>query len=293
VQVAVNRIQSQAVTFGAIQDARNAGFGSVSLDLIYGLPKQTRASFARTLTEVIAIRPERLSIFNYAHMPHLFKSQNQIDAATGTLLARAEIRNENRMLSPGLFDTPAEQLRNPDDPTGGVFRPGSGGPAPLVLVPLDEPDSDTNDEPTAPTAPTAPMAPAPAPDELVIAPVDADRFETVGAPVARQAPPGDLVIGAGEATVPLPVSVEPEHLPRRRRGFPWKILLGLLERLRSAEDEEAFMEATTLAALVGLETDLSPAAAYRIVQALTTIDPERTTACIIRGERDQEEPAAR
>ncbi len=82
VQVAVNRIQSQAVTFGAISEARNAGFGSVSLDLIYGLPRQTRASFARTLTEVTAIRPERLSIFNYAHMPHLFKSQNRIDAST-------------------------------------------------------------------------------------------------------------------------------------------------------------------------------------------------------------------
>ena len=82
VQVAVNRLQSQAVTFGAIQEARNAGFGSISLDLIYGLPRQTRGSFARTLTEVIAIRPERLSIFNYAHLPHLFKSQNQIDAAS-------------------------------------------------------------------------------------------------------------------------------------------------------------------------------------------------------------------
>lgn len=82
VQVAVNRIQSQSLTFAAIQDARNAGFGSISLDLIYGLPRQTRSSFARTLTEVTAIRPERLSIFNYAHMPHLFKSQNHIDAST-------------------------------------------------------------------------------------------------------------------------------------------------------------------------------------------------------------------
>ena len=82
VQVAVNRLQSQAITFGAIQEARDQGFGSVSLDLIYGLPCQTRASFARTLSEVIAIRPERLSVFNYAHLPHLFKSQNRIDAST-------------------------------------------------------------------------------------------------------------------------------------------------------------------------------------------------------------------
>ena len=64
-----------------------------------------------------------------------------------------------------------------------------------------------------------------------------------------------------------------------RRG-----LEALLERLRSAEDDEGFMEATTLAALAGLETDLAPTSAYRIIQALTTIDPGRTTACIVRGE---------
>ena len=78
----------------------------------------------------------------------------------------------------------------------------------------------------------------------------------------------------------LPLSSDYERVANHQR-----LLLGMLERLRSAEDEEGFMEATTLAALAGLETDLSPAAAYRIVQALTTIDPERTTACIIRGDR--------
>lgn len=77
----------------------------------------------------------------------------------------------------------------------------------------------------------------------------------------------------------LPLSSDYERVANHQR-----LLLGLLERLRSAEDDEGFMEATTLAALAGLETDLSPTAAYRIVQALTTIDPRRTTACIIRGE---------
>jgi eukaryotic-like serine/threonine-protein kinase len=124
------------------------------------------------------------------------------------------------LLSSGLFDTPAEQLRNPDDPTGGVFRPGTGGPAPLVLVPLDEPDAADA------AAVSSPVAAAT--EELVIAPVDADRFETVGAPAIRPAPAGDLVIGAGDPTVALPVSVEPEHLPRRHRRFPWKIVLGLV-----------------------------------------------------------------
>ncbi len=62
-----------------------------------------------------------------------------------------------------------------------------------------------------------------------------------------------------------------------------RLLLGVLERLRSAEDEEGFMERVTLSALGGLQTDLSPSEIYRIVQALTTIDPRRTTACIIGG----------
>jgi LCP family protein required for cell wall assembly len=77
----------------------------------------------------------------------------------------------------------------------------------------------------------------------------------------------------------LPLASDYERVANHQR-----LLLGMLERLRAAEDEEGFMEATTLAALAGLETDLSPTAAYRIVQALTTIDPARTTGCIIRGE---------
>ena len=77
----------------------------------------------------------------------------------------------------------------------------------------------------------------------------------------------------------LPLSSDYERVANHQR-----LLLGMLERLRAAEDEEGFMEAATLAALAGLETDLSPTAAYRIVQALTTIDPARTTGCIIRGE---------
>lgn len=62
-----------------------------------------------------------------------------------------------------------------------------------------------------------------------------------------------------------------------------RLLLAILERLRSAEDEEGFMERVALSALSGLQTDLPPSEVYRIVQALTTIDPRRTTACIIGG----------
>ncbi|MDZ5664049.1 LytR family transcriptional regulator [Nocardioides sp. zg-1308] len=63
-----------------------------------------------------------------------------------------------------------------------------------------------------------------------------------------------------------------------------RLLLGVLARLRAAEDEEGFMEQAALAAMSGLQTDLSPSEVYRLVQALTTVDPARTSACIITGE---------
>lgn len=62
-----------------------------------------------------------------------------------------------------------------------------------------------------------------------------------------------------------------------------RLLLAALERLRAAEDEEGFMEGVALSALAGLDTDMTPGAVYRLVQALTTIEPSRTTACIIGG----------
>ena len=80
VQLAVNRVQSAELTFGVMRRARELGFRSVSIDLIYGLPHQTLDSFARTLDAVIAERPDRLSVFNYAHMPERFKPQRRIAA---------------------------------------------------------------------------------------------------------------------------------------------------------------------------------------------------------------------
>ena len=81
VQVAVNRVQSAELTFGVMQQARELGFESVSLDLIYGLPHQSWMSFEKTLDEVIEARPDRLSVFNYAHMPTRFKPQRRINEA--------------------------------------------------------------------------------------------------------------------------------------------------------------------------------------------------------------------
>lgn len=80
VQKAVNRIQSDAETLGAIDAARKEGFKSISVDLIYGLPHQSVESFHRTLDKIIDVDPDRLSIFNYAHLPEMFKPQRRISA---------------------------------------------------------------------------------------------------------------------------------------------------------------------------------------------------------------------
>jgi oxygen-independent coproporphyrinogen-3 oxidase len=81
VQRAVNRIQSEVETRAVIEGARANGFKSISIDLIYGLPKQTLAGFERTLDRVLAMDPDRLSVYNYAHLPGLFKPQRRIAEA--------------------------------------------------------------------------------------------------------------------------------------------------------------------------------------------------------------------
>lgn len=81
VQRAVNRVQSVEQTLQVIEDCRANGLRSVNVDLIYGLPKQTATGFERTLDTVLAVRPDRLAIYGYAHLPELFKPQRQIDSA--------------------------------------------------------------------------------------------------------------------------------------------------------------------------------------------------------------------
>jgi len=81
VQEAVHRIQPESVTRRVIEEARAAGFRSVNLDLIYGLPKQTLASFNTTIDQVLALDPDRIALYSYAHLPHRFKPQRSMAAA--------------------------------------------------------------------------------------------------------------------------------------------------------------------------------------------------------------------
>ena len=80
VQRAVNRLQTLEQTRAVLDAAHTLQFRSVNIDLIYGLPKQTPESFARTVAEIIALQPDRLSVFNYAHLPERFKPQRRINA---------------------------------------------------------------------------------------------------------------------------------------------------------------------------------------------------------------------
>lgn len=81
VQRLVNRQQDETLIFALIERAKTLGFLSTNIDLIYGLPRQSLARFQHTLERVIELDPQRLSVFNYAHMPTLFAAQRKIKTA--------------------------------------------------------------------------------------------------------------------------------------------------------------------------------------------------------------------
>jgi len=81
VQKAVHRIQPAQQVFELVQAAREIGFESVNVDLIYGLPLQTPESFRHTLEQVRALRPDRIALYAYAHLPARFKPQRRILSA--------------------------------------------------------------------------------------------------------------------------------------------------------------------------------------------------------------------
>ena len=79
VQRAINRIQPLDDVRALVADARAYGFDSISFDLIYGLPHQTLELFDQTIDATLDLRPERLSVYNYAHLPERFRGQRMID----------------------------------------------------------------------------------------------------------------------------------------------------------------------------------------------------------------------
>jgi oxygen-independent coproporphyrinogen-3 oxidase len=128
VQRAVNRIQPEALTRDAIRAARDAGFRSVSIDLIYGLPLQNTGTMAATLDKVVAASPDRISVYNYAHMPQLFKSQKLIgdeDLPDGaTKLAMLGLCIE-RLGAAGYVYVGMDHFAKPDDELARAQRDGT------------------------------------------------------------------------------------------------------------------------------------------------------------------------
>ena len=118
VQQAINRIQSEAETLAVIDDARANGFKSISVDLIYGLPRQSVSGFARTLDRVVAASPDRLSIYNYAHLPSLFKPQRRIlESDMPSADARLQILSMaiNKLTDAGYVFIGMDHFAKPDD----------------------------------------------------------------------------------------------------------------------------------------------------------------------------------
>jgi len=118
VQKAVNRIQSLEETWSAVDAARANGFRSINIDLIYGLPHQSVSSFSNTIDQVLKMAPDRLSVFNYAHLPHMFKVQKQMDADT---LPSAQVKLDilkfiiDRLVSAGYIYIGMDHFARPDD----------------------------------------------------------------------------------------------------------------------------------------------------------------------------------
>ncbi len=127
VQRAVNRIQSEAETRAILDAAREHGFKSINVDLIYGLPLQTEDSFAATVERIIAAAPDRLSVFNYAHLPERFKPQRRIRAedlpspATKLAILRRTIE---QLTDAGYVYIGMDHFARPDDELAVAQREG-------------------------------------------------------------------------------------------------------------------------------------------------------------------------
>lgn len=127
VQKAVNRIQPEAETIAIIEASREAKFRSVSIDLIYGLPKQNVTTMAQTLDKVIAASPDRIAIYNYAHLPHLFKMQRHIheeDLPSGETKLDMLALCIRRMTDAGYVYIGMDHFARPDDDLAVAQRQG-------------------------------------------------------------------------------------------------------------------------------------------------------------------------
>jgi len=118
VQQAVNRIQPLDMVEQAVAESRKANFQSINADLIYGLPKQTLDSFSRTLDNLIRVSPDRIALYNYAHLPGRFKAQRLIvesDLPSAELRLQIFLMSMRRLLDAGYVYIGLDHFSKPDD----------------------------------------------------------------------------------------------------------------------------------------------------------------------------------
>ena len=127
VQKAVHRIQPAEQVFSLMATARELGFESVNVDLIYGLPMQTPESFDRTLAQVVDLRPDRIALYAYAHLPERFKPQRRIIAAelpTGASKVSMLSRSLSAFLDAGYVYVGMDHFALPQDALAVAKRQG-------------------------------------------------------------------------------------------------------------------------------------------------------------------------
>jgi oxygen-independent coproporphyrinogen III oxidase len=127
VQKAVHRIQPTEQVASLIHAAREIGFESVNMDLIYGLPKQNRESFDRTLQQVLLLRPDRIALYAYAHLPERFKAQRRIatqDLPDGSTKIGMLARALEQLLDAGYVYVGMDHFALPDDALAVAKRQG-------------------------------------------------------------------------------------------------------------------------------------------------------------------------
>ena len=118
VQQAVNRIQPLEMVEKAVEESRAANFQSINADLIYGLPKQTLESFGRTLDNLIRVSPDRVALYNYAHLPKRFKAQRLIvesDLPSAEARLQIFLMSMHRLLDAGYVYIGLDHFSKPDD----------------------------------------------------------------------------------------------------------------------------------------------------------------------------------
>lgn len=128
VQQAVHRIQPYDMIENTLAAARAQGFQSINFDLIYGLPKQTLASFAHTLDQVIALAPDRIALYNYAHLPSRFKAQRRIlegDLPSAEERLQIFLLSLQRLLDAGYLYIGLDHFAKPEDSLALAMRGGS------------------------------------------------------------------------------------------------------------------------------------------------------------------------